>query len=201
MDGEVVSGDAVNLCARVTGTADVGTIRITKSAFTELSSARRQRCRTLGSMDLKGIDAPVEMLEYEWRDPVKFPTSALVEETMQVHKLPQQDRITFGRLPMHDGVRANDIVLSLPDVTRLARISRWHFELQRQADGYSLRPVSEQTTEVDGVLVPRGDSVVIRPGTRVRLGGVMTLVFSAAPSVSLGLATVTGPRDDELPKG
>ena len=191
IDSQVVSGDAVNLCARVTATADASTIRLTKAAFGELSSARRQRCRALGAIDLKGIAEPVDVLELDWRDPVDFPTLVFIEETKTRFQLPQKDTITFGRLPEHDGVRANDIVLSHPDVAILARISRWHFELRRQADGYYLRPLSEQqTTEIDGVRIARGESGIVRPGARVRVGDVLTLVFSVEVNSYLASPTV-----------
>ena len=72
----------------------------------------------------------------------------------------------------------------------LARISRWHFELRKLPDGYYLRPVSEQTTEVDGVAVARGGQVQIRPGSKVRLGGVMTLAFFSEQGASVSLATI-----------
>jgi len=189
-DGTVVTGDSVNLCARVTATSEASSIRVTKQAFMELASVGRLRCRALASVELKGIANPVEILEYGWREPVQFPTTCLVEETGQIYKLPHDDTVTFGRLAEHDGVRANDIILTLPDEAQLARISRWHFELRRLPDGLYLRPVSEQTTEVDGVAVTRGGQVVIRPGAKVRLGGVMTLVFFSDQTASLSLATI-----------
>ncbi len=189
-DGAVVTGDSVNLCARVTATAEASSIRVTKAAFMELASARRLRCKALPSVELKGIANPVEILEFAWREPVSFPSTVLVEETGQVHKLPHDDTVTFGRLAEHDGVRANDIILTLPDESQLARISRWHFELRRQPDGFYLRPVSEQTTEVDGVAVTRGGQVLIRPGSKVRLGGVMTLAFFSEQTATLSLATI-----------
>jgi class 3 adenylate cyclase len=188
-DGTVVTGDAVNLCSRVTGTADASAIRVTKAAYAELASARRLRCKNLAPVELKGIASPVEVLDYEWRDPVQFPTKVIIQETGQLHKLPQKDVVTFGRLADHDGVPANDIVLTLPNEDKLARISRWHFELRRLADGFYLRPVSEQTTEVDGVQIPRGEQVVIKPGTVVRLGDVMTLKF-IGDKLASGLATM-----------
>jgi class 3 adenylate cyclase len=189
-DGVVVTGDSVNLCARVTGTAEASSIRLTKAAFMELASARRLKCKALPAVDLKGIPHPVEVLDFAWREPTSFPTTVLVEETGQLHKLPHDDTITFGRLAEHDGVRANDIILTLPDEGQLARISRWHFELRRAPDGLHLRPVSEQTTEVDGKQVPRGGQVLVKPGSKVRLGGVMTLVFFSDQTASLSLATI-----------
>jgi class 3 adenylate cyclase len=189
-DGTVVTGDSVNLCARVTATAEASSIRVTKAAYMELASARRLRCKALPSVELKGIANPVEIFEFAWREPLSFPTTVLVEETGQVHKLPHDSTVTFGRLAEHDGKRANDIILTLPDEAQLARISRWHFELRRQPDGFYLRPVSEQTTEVDGVAVTRGGQVIIRPGSKVRLGGVMTLVFFSEQTATLSLATI-----------
>lgn len=189
-DGEVVTGDSVNLCARVTATAEAASIRVTKAAFMELASARRQRCKALPPAELKGIANPVELLEVAWREPVVLPSTCVVEETGQVHKLPPGDTITFGRLAEHDGARANDIILTLPDEAQLARISRWHFELRRMPDGMYLRPVSEQTTEVDGKPVTRGAMARVRPGAKVRLGGVMTLVFFADQKASLSVATI-----------
>ena len=190
-DSQVVSGDSVNVCARVTATCEAAAIRITKAAFTELSSARRQRCHAIGALDLKGIAEPVEVLEYNWREPTLFATRVFIEETQVHHDLPQKDTITFGRLPDHDGVRANDIILTHPDPMTLGRVSRWHFELRRQADGYYLRQVSEQgRTEVDGVQVGREESLLVRPGARVRIGGVLTLVFSAGDSADMGNATI-----------
>lgn len=189
-DGTVVTGDAVNLCARVTGTAEPSAIRVTKAAFTELASAERLRCRALPAVELKGIPHPVDVFDFAWRDPATFASSVVVEETGQVHKLPNADTIRFGRLAEHDGARANDIVLTLPDEALLARISRWHFELRRMTDGLYLRPVSDQTTEVDGKAVPRGEQVVVRPGAKVRLGGVMTLKFFAAELSKPTAATI-----------
>ena len=81
-------------------------------------------------------------------------------------------------------------MLRHPDEDLCKRISRWHFELRRLPDGFYLRPVSEQTTEVDGVGVTRGGQVPIRPGSKVRLGGVMTLVFFSDQTATLSLATI-----------
>lgn len=178
-DDTIVTGDSVNLCARVSSSAAVGTIRITKQAFMELDGAKRVRCRPLPALDLRGITQPVEVFELGWREPVQFPTLVIVEETGARHKIPRdKDTVTFGRLPPHDGMPGNDIVLTMPDDASIGRISRWHFEVRRMNDGFHLRRTSDQTTEVDGVPVDKNDQVLVKVGTRVRLGGVMTLVFA-----------------------
>ena len=72
-------------------------------------------------------------------------------------------------------------MLALPHEVESRRISRWHFELRRQPEGLTLRPVSDQITEVDGVLVARGNEVTIHPGTVVCVGRVLTLEFFSRP--------------------
>lgn len=177
-DGVVVTGDSVNLCARVTASTSPGGIRLTKAAFTELSSALRLACKHQGRVEMKGLSEPVDVVDYTWREAPQFPTKVVVQETGQVIDIPQQDVVTFGRLAEHDGAKANDIVLTLPDETTLARISRWHFELRARADGGCyLRRVSDQSTEVNGLPVARDEEVRIHQSAHVKLGGVMTLVF------------------------
>lgn len=180
-DGTVVTGDAVNLCSRVAGSGSPGEIRLTRQAFQELSNNSRIHCRALPPVELKGVAKPVELVTYEWRDRGLFPSIVRVEETGEEIQLPQQDTISFGRLREKDGVPANDIVLSLPDRQMTQQISRWHFELRRKNDGFVLRPVSDQATEVDGHVVAKGSDIPIRPGAVVRLSRVMTLTFQADP--------------------
>ena len=178
-DGAVVTGDAVNLAARVAGSGSPGEMRLTKQAFQELSNNSRIRCRLLPPVELKGIHKLVELYAYEWRDRTLFPSLVRVEETGEEYVLPAQDTISFGRLREKDGQPANDIVLSLPDKQMTQQISRWHFELRRRNEGFALRPVSDQATEVDGQAITKGTDVVIRPGAVVRLSRVMTLTFVA----------------------
>ena len=180
-DGVVVTGDAVNLAARVASSGTPGEMRLTRQAFQELSNTSRIRCRGLPPIELKGITKPVDLVVYEWRDRMLFPSHVRVEETGEDITLPQQDTISFGRLREKDGVPANDIVLSLPDKQMTQQISRWHFELRRRNDGFMLRPVSDQATEVDGQVIQKGADVAIRPGVVVRLSRVMTLTFMADP--------------------
>lgn len=184
-DGVIVSGDAVNLCARVTGTAGGGEILVTRAAFQELSPNNRLRCRDPRTADMKGLGRPVEVLTLEWREASQFPSSVLVQETREEFPLPDQDVISFGRLRELNGMPANDIVLEPADRQLAMQISRWQFELRRRPEGFLLRPVSEQTTEVDGVLVGKGQEVPLRPGMKVRVARCLTLEFRAratAPS-------------------
>lgn len=181
-DGAAVTGDAVNLCARVAASAGGGELRITREMYHELPSRHRLNCRPLGVAELKGVSREVELLALDWRDRSLFPTRVRLEETGEEIDLPQQDILSFGRLREYEGLPANDIVLALPDPLQAQQISRWHFELRRFADGYRLRPVSDAVTEVDGATVAKGREVAIRPGSKVRIGRVLSLAFLAAPA-------------------
>jgi class 3 adenylate cyclase len=176
-DGEAVTGDAVNLAARVCASANPGEIRITESTFRELSPQRRVLCQGLGPVTLKGVAAPVSLLALRWRDESCFPARLRVVQTGEELALPPLDVITFGRLRDQGGVQANDVVLNLPDPEKALRVSRWHFELRRRPEGFLLRSVTDRSTEVDGVAVQRGQDVPLRPASRVVLSGVVTIEF------------------------
>jgi adenylate cyclase len=176
-DGKLVTGDAVNLAARVASSAGGGEIRVTKAAFLELPHQDRLRCRPLPPEALKGIPQPVDMLRYEWRDPKLFPTALRIEETGQTLALPSRDTITFGRLGEVDGMQGNDVVLLHPDRALAAKVSRWHFELRRHPKGFVLRPVSNNATEVDGEVVAQGQEVTLRADSVIKVAGVLTLTF------------------------
>ena len=180
-DGSAVSGDAVNLCARVAASSPPGELRLTRAAFVELPREHKLNCRSLGPMVLDGFATPIELLALEWRDETQFPRSLRIEETGERLNLPRHDIVTFGRLPEHNGARANDIVLAHPDPAAARQISRWHFELRRFADGFHLRPLSDGATEVDGTLIAKGQEVVIKPGSRIRVANVITLTFASPP--------------------
>jgi class 3 adenylate cyclase len=184
-DDVIVTGDAVNLCARVAGAAGAGEIRLTRAAFLELPPAHRARCRALGPVSLSGIVDPVEMLALEWRDASRFCTEVLIEERGERIRLPDQERVTFGRLALMNGVPANDVVLTHPDPGLVRQISRWHFELTRRPEGWVLRPLSAQMTEVDGVAVAKGSEVPIWGGTVVRLSRALTIRFLPADTGAL----------------
>ena len=181
-DGAAVTGDAVNLCARIAASGGPGEIRLSKAAFRELSTDKRLRCKGLPPVTLKGIAEAQDLLVLEWRDRTAFPSRARVVETGEEIPLPAQDTITFGRLKERNGIVANDVVLSLPDPEQAKSISRWHFELRRGETGFTLRSVTDQTTEVDGVALPRTGEAPVRPGTQVRLAKVLTLEFLAEAS-------------------
>lgn len=180
-DDVVVKGDAVNMTSRIQSSASPSEIRLSRDAFQELQNTSRVRCRSLPPVEAKGLPKPLELYVYEWRDRTLFPSVVRVEETGEEITLPAHDLISFGRLREKDGVPANDIVLSLPDKQMTQQISRWHFELRRNNEGFLLRPVSDQATEVDGQVITKGTDVAIRPGAVVRLSRVMTLTFMADP--------------------
>jgi class 3 adenylate cyclase len=178
-DGNLVSGDAVNLCARVTSTASGGEIRVTRAAFQELAPIFRLRCRDIRTLELKGIGRAVEVMTVDWRESANLPATVNVVEMREELLLPDKDLISFGRLRELKGMPANDIVIELPDPKQAMQISRWHFELRRRPDGFLLRPVSDQVTEVDGQIVAKGQEVPLRAGMKVRLARLVTLEFKA----------------------
>jgi class 3 adenylate cyclase len=169
-DGVTVAGDAVNLAARVTATGRPNEIRLTRAAAAQLGEARRDRLRPVGPTALKGFARPVDLMSYEWGDET-VPNLVLIEETAERHPLPDKPTITFGRLRELEGKPANDVVIELPERAQQLHISRWHFELRRERTGMFLYSLSDQATEVDGAPVAKGDTVQVRAGTVVRLGG------------------------------
>ncbi len=193
-DGELVTGDPVNSCARVAESAQPGEIRLTREAFRDLGDARKRLlCRPLPPAEIAEMDRfTAELLVLEWRDRSVFPGLVRIEGGPEM-ALPEQDLISFGRLREQDGVPANDIVLECADGARTRQISRWHFELRRHPDGFRLRALSDSETEVDGRSIARGEEVAVRPGTKVRVGGVLSLelVSRTSPEPLGGEGTVT----------
>jgi class 3 adenylate cyclase len=178
-DGVLVSGDAVNFCSRVAGSAGAGELRLSLAAYSELTELElRLRSRRQRAVELKGVDKPQELFTLDWLDPTTFPTKVRFEDGTE-QRLPPLDVIRFGRLREQDGATANDVVIVLADPNLQSRVSRWHFELHRRADGFMLRSVSTSTTEIDGRAVARGEEVVVRPGAKVKLGGAITLEFAS----------------------
>ena len=180
-DGVQVTGDVMNLCARIAASAEPGQIRLSRDAFRELDIEQRLRCRPLGDVELKGAGRALSLVALDWLDRDRFPVSVRVRETGEVIQLPLQDIVSFGRMDIIEGMSANDVVLGLPDPMATRQISRWHFELRRRSDGYVLRSVSSHPTQVDGRALQRGDEVPVAPGSVVGLSGVMTLDFIGSP--------------------
>jgi len=176
-DGVMVSGDAVNFCSRVSASAAAGEIRYSANAHADLTDVEmRLRSRRQRAVELKGVEKPQDLFILDWLDATKFPTLVRFEDGNEL-RLPTLDVIRFGRLKEQDGVLANDVIITVADPNLQGRISRWHFELHRRADGFLLRSVSTSTTEVDGQNVARGEEAWVRPGAKVKLGGALTLEF------------------------
>lgn len=184
-DGVQVTGDTVNLCARIAASAAPGQLRLSRDLFQELDAAHRLLCWRLGSVAFKGAGREVELLGLEWRDPARFPSEMLVRESGERIALPAQDIISLGRLDMVDGLSANDIVLHLPDAAATRCISRWHCELRRSPDGVRLRAVSTGSTLVDGRRLQQGEEAPVLPGSVAVLAGVITLQF-VSPQLAIG---------------
>lgn len=179
-DGDAVTGDAVHVAARVAQVADPGTVFVTRQVFKELSAELRLHCRAAGYRELKGLAQPTDLLELDWRDPAAFPRRLVIEETAEDIELPQQDIVAFGRLSEHEGTPANDIVLSHPEPERTRQISRWHFELRRDANGLRLRALSEGTTTIDGQPAAMGADLPVRAGSCIRVADTLTLHLRGA---------------------
>lgn len=189
-DGTAVSGDAVNYCSRVAGSAERTEIRLTREAFGALTDVQqRLKCRRLGAVSLKGLERPAELFAVDWIDRERFPISYRVAGGPE-EPLPDRDVIRFGRLKEQDGVAANDVVILLPDPAAANRVSRWHFELHRRADGFILRSVSDALTEVDGRVIAKGEEIPVRPGTSVRVGAVVTIELLGDPRLRVSDSTV-----------
>jgi class 3 adenylate cyclase len=180
-DGVIVTGDPVNVCAKLAATAQPEEIRITKPAFLELGVQRRLRCRPLDPVKLSGSPEPMEVFTFAWADPLRFPSSVVIVETGEYIPLPSRTLITFGRLREMNGTRANDVILSVQDSTQTQQISRWHFEVRRSPEGLILRSVTSQRTQVNGKTIYKGEETPVSAGTTVRVSDVLTLRFISGP--------------------
>ncbi len=192
-DAQVVTGDAVNFCSRIAGCSRPGEIRISRQVFSELPSALRMHCRALDPVELKGIESKVALMELIWWDPSRFPDFVRIENSGEQLQLPALDTISFGRIAELDGIKANDVVLKLPEERLTNMVSRWHFELRRRPQGFILRSVSSQLTEVNGRLLSRGEEAEIRDGTHVILAKHISLKFGSSRKTTadpLGTALV-----------
>ena len=194
-DGVIVTGDPVNLCAKLATTARPGEIRLTKHAFLELTVQQRLRCRPLPPETITGVQDPIDVFTFVWEDPGRFPSTVVIEETGERIELPLQAIITFGRLRELNGTKANDVVLTHKNSSLAQQISRWHFEVRRAPEGLRIRSVSTQHTEVNGKPLTKGEEASLSGGTVVRLSHVMSLRFvssvSNPPSEDSEVTTVT----------
>jgi class 3 adenylate cyclase len=189
-DGDVVSGEAVNLCARVGQVGQGGEIRITRGAFQQLPPLLKLRATMLAPAVLKGIAGHVDLFRLEWQAPGGVVASLRIQETGEEIHLPSKDTISFGRFSGDERKPGNDVVLSLRDVEARQAISRYHFELRRGVDGFKLRALSRSSTEVDGENIPPGGEAPVRPGTVVRVAQTLTLQF-AGPAATVDDSLVT----------
>ena len=183
-DSHLVAGDAVNLCAKIASTADPEQVRLSKSAFHEMSSTCRLACQAIGSVQLPSTSHFLEMMELLWKDLLMIPSTLYIEETGTSIPFPDQPVVTFGRLATVNGARANDIILELPDPHFTHQISRWHFEILRESEGLALHALSNNLTEVDGRPIRKGERAPISIGSQVRVANVLTLKFLTQSSPS-----------------
>jgi class 3 adenylate cyclase len=191
-DGTIVTGESVNLCARVCASASGGEIRLTRPAFLELPPEMRRRAQALQPIKAKGFADPVDVLALPWRAKSEVPTKLKIVETEREVDLPARDTITFGRLAEPGNAASNDIPLVHPDPALAQKISRWHFELRRSPDGLKLRAVTDAPTEVDGVLVPRGTEVPVKTGTTIKVSRILTVTLEGG-EVDVDLSKLTTP--------
>lgn len=195
-DGVQVTGDAVNLCARLVATARASEVRLSRDLFQELGPDLRHLCRPLGQVDLRGMTRSVELLALLWRDPMRFPSQVVIRESGERIVLPTQDTVCFGRGETVDLTTANDVTLGLPNALAARQVSRRHFELRARHHGYLLKALTSQRTEVDGVTMQRDQELPIHPGSCIKLAGVMTLDFLSPSPADEGTIDETwlGPR-------
>ncbi len=185
-DGTTVSGDSVNYCARMAGSADAGEIRVSREAFLAFADIRyRLKCSNLPPILLKGIDRPANLMRLDWRDHTIFPTNVRLE-TGEIIVLPDQDIISFGRLKERDGVQVNDIVLRCRDEAQTLKISRWHFELRRTGVCLMIRILTSAETTLNSRLLEKGTECPVRSGDCVRVGDVLSLCFESPTQVQEG---------------
>ena len=188
-DGDVIAGDTVNLCSKITSAAKPGVILLSKPAFSALPAHLRNVSRSIGMVTLVNPANSMELFRLSWHELLKWPILILIEETGERIFLPDQPVISIGRLSEVNGNPTNDIVLKLPDEYLTSQISRWHLELRRQPSGFVVYSLSDKPTHIDGQPMARGKSRAIMIGTKIRLSNVMTLQFLSLPHSSASIET------------
>jgi class 3 adenylate cyclase len=181
-DGAQVAGETVNLASHIASSGMPEEMRLSLAAHAALTDvATKLRCQRLSGVALKGVPVAQDLLRLDWRNPALFASRVRLPDGSEA-PLPLMDVIRFGRQREHDGVIANDVVVTHPDAGLATRVSRWHFELHRGAAGYRLVSLSNSsTTEVDGRAIAAGDSVQVMPGSLIRLGGALDLLLLSDP--------------------
>jgi class 3 adenylate cyclase len=191
-DGAAVTGDTVNLCAKLAATGLAHGIFLTSQAVSELSKRSRAACHPLESIQLPGLPVTIEVFQLYWKDQQEIPRYLVILETGQRMAIPDKSVIACGRFSDQNSANSNDIILTLDDPILSQRISRWHFELRSEADQLFLRAVSDKPTVVNGICLRKGDQAAIENGTCVQLSGVMTLTFEPEQAQS-------APQEQTLP--
>jgi class 3 adenylate cyclase len=176
-DGKIVSGDPVNLCAKLVSATPSEQVYLSQSVFAELLTEQRLRCLPVEPILIPGLERAIEAFSYSYLDLDRYPQAILIQESGETFNLPQQPVTTFGRLKEYNGRKANDIVLTHGDPALTQHISRWHFEIRRMPTGLILRSLTVQPTEVCGKAIGRGEEAAITAGAIVRVSNVLTLQF------------------------
>jgi hypothetical protein len=179
-DGKLVMGAAVDATARIAEATGPSELLLSHQALNQAPRVTQALGRPVSTLHVPETRETLSLYGLPWGGEQRLPTKVVIDGTGEEITLPRQDIITFGRLDaLADGTRANDVVLTHADEQAQLAISRWHFELRRSRDGYVLRTVSSQTTEVDGTTLGQGQEVPVRINTVVRVAGVMTLRFQS----------------------
>jgi len=193
-DGDLVTGQAVDVVARIAETAGPGEMLISEGAIARTSLGLQTLSATKGRLVDVNI-VPQTLYELPWRHERDNPVAVIIEHTRQEVLLPKQDIISFGRLSVHnDGSVANDIVLRHPDRTVHLAISRCHFELRRTLDGYNIHVLSNQATVIDGRIAAKGTVEPLKAPVNVTIADCVTLRFIAAHEEADPDAMTTRPR-------
>lgn len=191
-NGKLVTGGDVAVATRIADSADKSALLLSRRALEHAPRVTQAHCRLVSSIQVNDVGTQLEVYNLPWREARRLPNSVFIEETENEHVLPQQDVISFGRLDrLPDGSKANDIILVHTDEDAQLSISRWHFELRRIKQGYVLRALSSQLTEVDEQPISVGEEVPVRAGTVVCIARVMTLHFRGPRRTSSLLQTAT----------
>ena len=178
VDGPGVSGDAVNYAARVSSVAEDGQIFSSKAAFERLHPQLKVRGIAQPKRTLKGVSGQVQIFSLMWLDPRNFPGLVRNGSTGETVPVPLLAKVRFGRLAKFQEGVANEVVLDHADEKQRRCISRWQFELHRTPEGFRFQQLSASPSRVDGVEVPKGGTALLRPDSRVDVGGFLELTFT-----------------------